>query len=557
MSTARRAPPRRRPLPPVLRDWRAGVGLLALVAAVVALIAFGGGDGSDDGPPAEQAAALVPADALAFVHLSTDGDREGVSRALALARRLGAESMLQDQLGAVLGSGDGATPVDFDRDVRPWLGPEAALALTDEGRGTAGSLLLLSVADEEGARDYLSRTAGPARRGRYEGTATASYGNGTVSAFVGGFLAVGQQATVRGAIDRERGAADARALADDADYRRATADQPQERALDLYATVDGVRRLLAPQSGLLGLAGALLDQPGLRATGLSLSAGEHDARVRIETVLDARGRTRPATFEPTLTSAVPADAIAYLGFPGLERAAPLLLSLGGLGAGAGAGAGGADGAAAGAAGIAGDTAALLTQAGRLLAADGVDFARDVLPLFGGEVAIVGVPVDGAPQLALLARVGDEGRAAAGLRRLEPAIARLFTPEGGAAPAFADGRAGGVASRRLQSDEGFELDYALSRGTLAVSTSAAALAAVVRPRGSIGDNPDYKAVIPDSQSELTSIVFFDFSQLLSLFEPLGLTSDSGLGADLQRISAVGLTSTGGEAQTTAELTFEIP
>lgn len=550
MSTARRASPRRRPLPPVLRDWRAGVGLLALIVAIVVLIGFGGGSGEDSGPPAADAAALVPADALAFLHLSTDGDRAAVQRALELSQRLGAESALRDQLSGLLGGGDGATPVDFDRDVRPWLGAEAALALTDEGRGTAGSLLLLSVTDEEGARDYLARTAGPARRGRYAGTATASYGNGTVSAFVGGFLAVGQQATVRGAIDRERGADGARALAEDPDYRRATARLPQERALDAYATVDGVRRLLAPASGLLGLAGTLLDQPGLRATGLSLSAEEHAARVRITTVLDARGRTRPATFTPTLAGSVPADAIAYLGFPGLERAAPLLLSLGGLGGAGAAGSG------SGAAGLAGDTAALLSQAGRLLAADGVDFARDVLPLFGGEVAIVAVEVDGAPQLALLARVGDAGRAAAGLRRLEPAIARLFTPAGGAAPTFSDARAGGVASRRLESGEGFEVDYALSRGTLAVSTSAAALAAVVRPRGAIDGNADYKAVIHDSQSELTSIVFFDFSQLLSLFEPLGLTSDSGLGADLQRIRAVGLTSTG-EAQTTAELTFEIP
>jgi hypothetical protein len=57
--------------------------------------------------------------------------------------------------------------------------------------------------------------------------------------------------------------------------------------------------------------------------------------------------------------------------------------------------------------------------------------------------------------------------------------------------------------------------------------------------------------------LTSIVFFDFSQLLSLFEPLGLTGASGLFADLQSVRAVGLTSMSEEAQTTAELTFEIP
>ncbi|MDO8212743.1 DUF3352 domain-containing protein [Conexibacter sp. CPCC 206217] len=568
MSMARgRAPRRRSTLPPVLRDWRAGAGLLALVVAVVVAIVALGGGGSDDGPPATAAARLAPADALAYVHVSTDGERGGVQRALAAARRMGIEQTLRDQLSGLLGSGSGAAPVDFERDVRPWLGDEAALALTRGSGGTAGSLLLLSMTDEAGARDFLSRTAGPARRSAYRGTATASYGNGTVSAFVDGFLAIGQSDTVRGAIERADGGDDGPAsgdgdaqggvvgsLADDPTYQRATADQPDGRVLDAYASVEGVRLLLAPQGGPLGLVGALLDQQGLKATALALTAGDRQARVQVRAVLDPRDRREPPTFTPTLTRSVPLNALAYLGFPGLERAAPLLLGLGGLG-GSGSGAAGAAGGAAGALG--GDTATLVREAGRLLASSGVSFTRDVLPLFGSEVAVVVVDAGrGVPGIALLARVRDPAATAAGLRRLEPAVARLFAPAGGAAPAFGDAKIGGFAARRLRADGGVELDYALRGDTLALSTSAAALAAVVRPSGAISDNPDYGAVIPDSQSKLTSIVFFDLSQLLRLFEPLGLTSDSGLGADLQRIRAVGLTSMSGEAQTTAELTFEI-
>lgn len=567
MSTARgRAPRRRSTLPPVLRDWRAGAGLLALVvAAVVAIVALGGG-GGDDGPPATAAARLAPADALAYVHVSTDGERGGVQRALAAVRRMGIEQTLRDQLSGLLGSGSGAAPVDFERDVRPWLGDEAALALTRGSGGTAGSLLLLSMTDEDGARDFLARTAGPARRSTYRGTVTASYGNGTVSAFVDGFLAIGQRDTVRGAIGRAGGGASGDgdrgtqsattgSLADDPTYKRATADQPDGRVLDAYASVEGVRLLLAPQSGPLGLVGALLDQQGLKATAIALTAGDRQARVQVRAVLDPSDRREPPTFTPTLTRSVPLDALAYLGFPGLERAAPLLLGLGGLG---GSGSGSASGAAGGAAGaLGGDTATLVREAGRLLAGSGVSFTRDVLPLFGSEVAVVVVDAGGGvPGIALLARVRDPAATLAGLRRLEPAVARLFAPAGGAAPAFGDAKIGGVAARRLRADGGVELDYALRGDTLALSTSPAALAAVVRPSGAISDNPDYDAVIPDSQSKLTSIVFFDLSQLLRLFEPLGLTSDSGLGADLQRIRAVGLTSMSGEAQTTAELTFEI-
>lgn len=525
----------RRPLPPVLRDWRAGAGLLALIAAiVVAVVASGGGSG--DAPPATRAAALVPADALAFVHVSTDADRAAVERALALARRLGAEQALRDQLGGLL-QGGGGTAADFDRDVRPWLGDEAALALTPGGGTTAGSLLLLSVTDEDAARAFLARTAGRARRSAYAGTALAAYGNGTVATFLDGFLIVGQQRSVRGAIDRAAGRG--RALADDPAYRAATAGAPGDRVADAYATVDGVRRLLAPQRGLLGLAGALLDQRGLRAAALSLTAEGSGATVRIRAILDPRARRAAPAFTPTLTRRVPRDALAYAGFSGLERAAPLLLGLGGLG------------------GAGGDTGALIAQAGRLLAGSGVSFARDVLPLFGREVAVTVVEAGGAPAVALLARTPDGERTRAALRRLEPAIAKLFAPQGGEPPRFSDVEAGGVEARGLAAGEGVELGYAVTGGTLIVSTSREALAQVVRPRGTIGDNPDFRAVIRDSQSDLTSIVFFDFSQLLSLFEPLGLTGDSGLAADLQRVRAVGLTSTSGEAQTTAELTFEIP
>lgn len=525
----------RRPLPPVLRDWRAGAGLLALIVAVVLAVVVLGGGSDGGGPAADRAAALAPADTLAWVHLSTDGDRDAVSQALALAGRAGLDDTLNELAGGLLGSG-GGQPVDFARDVRPWLGDEAALALTRGSGATAGSLLLLAVADEEGARRFLARTAGPARRGSYRGEAVASYGNGTVAAFADGFLLVGQRATVRGALDRVTGARGARALADDAAYRRATAGQPQERALDAYATVAGVRLLLAPRSGPLGLLGALLDQPGLRAVSLALTAEGTSAKVQVRSDLDPSGRVKPVTFDPTLTSALPRATIGYLGFPGLTKAAPLLLSLGSIGA---------------AGGSAADTARLIEEAGRTLRAQGVDFARDLLPLLGGEVAVAVVPVDRAPALVLLAKVRDGAATTAALRRLEPALAQLFAPADGAAPSFADAQVGGIAARRLDAGGGVELDYALHDGILALSTGTAPLASVLRPRGSLVENPDYKAVIPDTQSELTSIVFFDFSQLLSFFEPLGLT------ADLGEIRAVGLTSTGGEAQTTAELTFEIP
>lgn len=59
--------------------------------------------------------------------------------------------------------------------------------------------------------------------------------------------------------------------------------------------------------------------------------------------------------------------------------------------------------------------------------------------------------------------------------------------------------------------------------------------------------------------MTSLLFFDFSQLLSLAEQTGLTSSARFGVvgpDLARIDAVGLSSTAGETDTTAELFLQI-
>ena len=59
--------------------------------------------------------------------------------------------------------------------------------------------------------------------------------------------------------------------------------------------------------------------------------------------------------------------------------------------------------------------------------------------------------------------------------------------------------------------------------------------------------------------MTSLLFLDFSQLLSLGEQTGLISGTRyrlLRPDLEKVRAVGLVSTGGESDSTAELTLQI-
>ena len=58
-----------------------------MLCALIAIFAALNLTGSGEVPPATGAARVVPADVLAYVHLSTDSSRPAVGRAPALARR--------------------------------------------------------------------------------------------------------------------------------------------------------------------------------------------------------------------------------------------------------------------------------------------------------------------------------------------------------------------------------------------------------------------------------------------------------------------------------------
>ena len=68
-----------------------------------------------------------------------------------------------------------------------------------------------------------------------------------------------------------------------------------------------------------------------------------------------------------------------------------------------------------------------------------------------------------------------------------------------------------------------------------------------------------ATLASRPQRVTSLLFLDFSQLLSLGEQTGLTPSARVRAltpDLEKIRGVGMDSTSGEADTTAELFLQI-
>lgn len=243
-------------------------------AAVAGVLALAGCGGEDERP--DPAARLVPADALAYVHvdLADERLRELVGRSESVER-------LVDGLATLAGDGAGA-----------WAGDEAALALLDSGGPAADTLLLVEIADAEAAR----------RAVRDEG--------GVQAQIAGDFLAVGQAGVVEQAV--------ALAGAEGGGLQRTV-----QGSLDAYVPEPGISRVLAAQSGLLGALGAALDDPRLRFVSLTADAEEDGLRVRLRRA--RRGTVEAATVEPRLVDRVPADATAYLG---LADPSPLVDRLG-------------------------------------------------------------------------------------------------------------------------------------------------------------------------------------------------------------------------------------
>lgn len=522
-------------------------GSSAIVAVVVLAIVLAGRSGV--APPAEGAAQLVPADALAYIHVSTDPRRPADRQALALAERLpGFARLTQSVTSRVAAIAGGSARTSFDAQIRPWLGREAALAFLDTPTATADSLVVLDVRGRSLARAFVAR-AGAVNAGGYRGTPLLRNSSGTELAFAKHYLVLGQDAAVRASIDALTGAGGS--LASSNAYRRAVNGQPADRVVEAYASGSGLPRVLGAQHNVLGALLPLLSSPALRGVSVALSPTAEGASVRVHSVLDPElarlgGRTTNS-FVPTLTHVIPAGSPFVLDLRGLDRAAPRLLAF------------------ASALGIGTQIRPLLQRLGSALAAEGVNVPA-LESIFDGEAAVAATPapVSGRPpSLTILARTTDPARASELLASLEAPLAQLFAPaaeQAGQAPVFGERQVAGITAHVLSLTPGLQLDYAVFRGLVVISTSLDGIAAIATARHAVTDEQEFRAAFTDRPERLGSLLFFDFSQLLSFGEQTGITRSQRLAAllpDLRRIRAVGLSSTGGEDDSTAELSLQIP
>lgn len=498
-------------------------GLPACAAVVVLLTAvLLGGCGGSAAPPATGAARVVPADALAYLDVSIDPGRPPVAAGRRLAGRLPAAQRLIAQVRTRLGALFG--PDSFTREAKPWLGAELAAAVVPVSARRAALVYVFAARDRRAATRFLATHPGR---------------SGSETALVGGYVVAGPPAV----LDRVRavGAHTAPALAANPEYRRATAGAPADRVIDAYATAAGLRALLPGRGRLARALLAVLDRGDLAASNAALSATDHGGRLTVRSVLDAPAS--PVGFRPALPGRLPVGAALMLDVHDLRAAAPRLLAT------------------LGAAGILGRVGPLLQRLGAALHAEGVDIGA-VESLFGGEAAVAVISTAGHPSLLIVARTVRPSVARLALASIEPSVAALFAPSGagaGQAPLFTQRLIDGVTVHRLQLAPGLELDYAVFGRLIAVSTGSAAIAALAAPHRPLADDPRYRSVGGSGAGPVSSLLFLDLSQLIRLGAETGLLggASNALASEMARIRSIGVRSTGGKNETTAELSFTIP
>ncbi|HET6505583.1 MAG TPA: hypothetical protein VFG42_02225 [Baekduia sp.] len=459
------------------RLFAAGGAVAIVVVLVVAVIAIagGGGDGGRAKPPASAAARLVPADALVYVHLSTDPGRAQTRDAAKVASSFPSYAKLRDSIVSRLQAPgcDVATKALKTAD-------EAALAIFDTGTSSqANSLVLVDTGK-----------AHPGARQQACGSLASTY--------VGTFLAIGQPESLNVAARLQK-AGGRGSLAQAAGPRKELAALPEDRVADGWLSADGLRRLLAPQGGLLGAAGVLFDQATLKGAAFGLQAKGDRAELTVKSQLDPSLKRGGAEgfkpFKPTLAAAVPADAMAYLGVSNLAPALQRLLA---------------------AAGSSSKTIQSLASS----------LDKPLLKVFPGEAAVVLTEATPAPILTIMAYASDE---AAARRTLDGLPAAVRTT----------------------------LSTAVWDGKVAVSTSPKGIAAVKAGGKHLTDTENWRKAVGNHPDLLSSLLFLDFTRLLKLGEATGLDQSrayQAARADLQKVRAIGASTIGNDSESTAEISL---
>jgi hypothetical protein len=259
----------------------------AALAAVALLVAGCGGGGKKSGSLPE-GASLAPKSAVAFVSLSSNFSSDQWRRVQALAARFQGTPRLVAELEKQLKG------LDFDKDVKPALGPEVDIVVLDPaGKDVVG----LTKPDTTAKLKLLLRsTVSP---GEKKPAITQ----------IGDWVAIADN---QAQLDRFKVAADNGKLADDESFKNAFEKLDPDSSARWWVSGDFVQSALDRSLVRSGAPPRLSHDVGdLRAIAGSVKAEADGVRAEVDGLIDPT--PEPATFSPSLPDEVQAGPFSTSG----------------------------------------------------------------------------------------------------------------------------------------------------------------------------------------------------------------------------------------------------
>ena len=530
--------------------------LLALVALTL-LVAAGCGSSSHPGGTEADPATAVPASAPLYVGAVVRPAGSQQSEALAAGKALtGTANPYRRLLGAL--RTPGSPPLDYARDVAPWLGPRAGLfartlhsagallaplsaGLTGSGAiaplpfssGGLDGALVMDTRDAGAARSFLATQAkrAGAHASSYRGVSYEVSPGGVAFGLVGRFAVIGSEAGLRAVIGATQGEA---ALSAAPGYSKLAGSAPSGAIAHLYVSPGSASAEGGSTRALLEALG------GARKTYVSLTVASGSLRLDVDTLPEGNARRGVLSADPQAAQALselPAESWLGIGvghagssLSGVAAAIAALSSLTGKEEGGGP--------------ISlGSLVAGLTGPLKVLGADTAAARRDYRSWMGPA----GIFASGASVLELHAAVSISSSDAA---RSRAAVGKLGAALRSAGDEVTRASIPGTEAALSVRLPGVPLGLYVAAGPSAsgpkfvLALGEASVAAALSPSATLAGAPAHAAAASALGEGFEPSVIADFPTLLSVIEGVGLGEDPSLSTVLPYLRASGTLAGGG-------------
>jgi hypothetical protein len=428
---------------------RMRLALVASLAALALLVAAGCGGGSKSKQSASSGlsgAEVFPASAPVYIAVNTDLGSDQWKQVDALLKKFPGRTKLFARIQKAMAK----KGLDFERDIKPALGPEVDGVSLDFADNVTNMVSVTQPKDEAKFTALIKKLN---KIGDPKDT--------MVTEKIGDWTAI---ADSQAKLDRLKSAQNGAKLADDDRFKDAVSDLPDETLVTAYVNGQAARQAIRSSMSSNPVAGGFLagtPLQDLQWISAAATAESNGLRLAAEMKTTKGGKT----YSAELVKALPAGAWAYVSFHDLgswlRRALNAFKS----------------------------TPGFQAQRTQFEQALGFSLEKEVFPMFSGEGALAvypGAAGSRIPSIDFVVKISDEAKA----RRLVRHLAFLTNlGHSGTARQFT---VGGVRGTEFAPNEvNFAIDAAVSKGMLLVTNSRSELAAIGGSGKKLADDPLYK------------------------------------------------------------------